>query len=274
MSTLADLLRFRKQHPERSVVLQGARWGVIDTAPRARPNSRPTLLLLPGTLGTAEIFWQQMRALARQMRLIALTYPAVADVQRFADGAVQILAQLGIRKASVLGSSLGGYTAQILALRHPQCVERLFIGNSLCNPHAAWRPKHLPVEEMEAMPARELKEARLARLVNWPESDAGLALAKQVIGLQGRELISARHLKARVLALLKGRDVPRLPIPHARIAIIDTQDDPVLPAPSRAEVRERYPGATVHALPTGGHFPYISRAAQYSAILREHVLGG
>ena len=272
MSDLADLLRFRKQHPERSVVLQGARWGVIDTAPQARPNSRPTLLLLPGTFGTAEIFWQQMRALARQLRLIALTYPAVADVERYADGAVQILRQQGIRKMSVLGSSLGGYTAQILALRHPERVETLFIGNSLCDPHSSWRPKHPPLEEMEAMPAREMKAARLARVADWPESDAGLALAKRVIGLQGRDLISARHLKARVLALLKAPDVPPLPIPQERIAIIECQDDPAIPPPMRKAVRTRYPGATVHSLPSGGHFPYISRAPQYNAILRQHLL--
>jgi hypothetical protein len=29
----------------------------------------------------------------------------------------------------------------------------------------------------------------------------------------------------------------------------------------------------VHALPSGGHFPYISRATRYTAILRQHLLG-
>jgi maspardin len=273
MSDLADLMRFRKQHPETSMLVQGARWGVIDSAPRERPNSRRVLLLLPGTLGTGEIFWQQMRALGRSLRLIALTYPAVPDVERFADGAVQVLRAKGLRKASVLGSSLGGYTAQIVALRHPQTVERLFIGNSLCNPHASWRPRNPPLEELEAMLARDLKAERVARVADWPESDAGLALAKRVIGMQGRELISARHLKARVLALLRAGNVPPLPIPHERIAIIECADDPVMPPAVRKEVRDRYPGARVHTLPSGGHFPYISRAAQYTEILRTHLLG-
>lgn len=273
MSDLADLKRFRKQHPEQSVVLQGARWGVIDSAPRARPNRQPTLLLLPGTMGTGEIFWQQIRALSRSVRLIALTYPAVPDVERFADGAVQILRQKGLRTASVLGSSLGGYTAQVLALRHPQVVERLFIGNSLCNPPVSWCPKHPPVEEVEATAARDILADRVARVAHWPEGDAGLTLAKQVIGMQGRETISARHLKARVLALLKAPNLPRLPIPDERIAIIECADDPVMPPPVRKEVRDRYPGASVHTLPSGGHFPYISRPDPYTQILRTHLLG-
>jgi pimeloyl-ACP methyl ester carboxylesterase len=273
MSDLADLKRFRKQYPEQSVVLHGARWGVTDSAPDARPNQRPTLVLLPGTMGTGEIFWQQVRALSRNLRLIALTYPAVPDVERYADGAVQIVRQKGIRTASVLGSSLGGFTAQMLALRHPEVVERLFIGNSLCDPHVSWRPRHPPWEEVQAMAARDIKADRVRRVEHWPESDAGLALAKAVIGMQGREMISARHLKARVVALLKASAMAPLPIPHERIAIIECDDDPVMPPPVRKEVRDRYPGATVHTLPTGGHFPYISRPDQYTAILRQHLLG-
>jgi pimeloyl-ACP methyl ester carboxylesterase len=272
MSDLAGLMRFRKQHPEQSAVLQGARWGVIDSAPTARPGSRPTLLLLPGTLGTGEIFWQQFRALSRNLRLVALTYPAVPSVERFADGAVQILRARGIRKASVLGSSLGGYTAQLLALRQPDFVERLFIANSLCNPHSAARGRSRSVEEVEAMPARELKAERVARVADWPESDPGLALAKQVIGMQAGELISARHCKARVLALLRAGELPRVPLPLERVAVIDCDDDPVLPPAVREEVRARYRGASQHTLPTGGHFPYISRAEQYTAILRRHLL--
>ena len=123
------------------------------------------------------------------------------------------------------------------------------------------------------MNARELKAERLRRMEAWPETDAGLRLAKEVIALQGREVISARHLKARVLALLRAEEMPPLPIPDARIVIVDCEDDPVIAAPVREEVRARYPGAALHALPSGGHFPYISRAEDYSAILRQHLRG-
>jgi pimeloyl-ACP methyl ester carboxylesterase len=231
------------------------------------------LLLLPGTLGTGEIFWQQMRSLGRSMRMIALTYPAVADVERFATGAAEVLRAKGLRNASVLGSSLGGYTAQVLALRHPACVERLVIGNSLCDPQSSWRPTHPPLEELEAMPAHALKAERVARIADWPEPDPGLALAKRVMSLQGHERISARHFKARVLALLRAPNLPVLPLPHERIVVIDCEDDPVMPAPVRQALRARYPGAHVHTLSSGGHFPYISRAAQYTEILRRHLLG-
>lgn len=273
MSTLADLLRFRKQHPEQSVLVKGARWGVIDSAPGSRPNSQPALVMLPGTLGTAEIFWQQMRALRRNLRLIALTYPAVPDVERFAEGVVHILRAKGLRKASVLGSSLGGYAAQVVAGHYPRVVDRVFIANSLCNPTVSWRPGFPPRDEIEAMPARDLKAQRVARVAEWPESDPGLILAKQVMIEQGRDLISARHMKARVLALLRAGDAPPVPLPPERIVIVDCEDDFVIAPVVRQEVRDRYPRATVHTLPSGGHFPYLSRAEEYTAILRRHLLG-
>ena len=42
----------------------------------------------------------------------------------------------------------------------------------------------------------------------------------------------------------------------------------------RATMRGRYPGSGVHALQGGGHFPYVTRAEQYNAIIAEHLLGG
>ena len=122
------------------------------------------------------------------------------------------------------------------------------------------------------MPARELKAARIKRIDDWPESDPGLALAKAVIGLQARETISARHLKARVLALLRAENLPPLPIEDGRIVIVECDDDPMMPPTARAEVRKRYPGAEAQALPSGGHFPYISRPDAYTKIIADRLL--
>lgn len=272
MATLKHLHAFRRKHPEQTLVVQGLRWGVTDSARNAKDRAKPALLLIPGTLGTGEIFWQQIDALSAELRVVAVTYPAVADVNRYADGAVGLLRRLGIDKASILGSSLGGYTVQTIALRHPERVDTLFIGNSLCNPKANWRRLNPPLKEIEATPAGAIKSSRVARVEDWPESDPGLALSKAVMREQGQSRIPARNLKARIVALLKAPDMPRLPIPDDRIVIIDCADDPVMPPEARTETVQRYPGAAHHTLPTGGHFPYVSRAADYTAILRKHLV--
>lgn len=282
---MEDLNRFRDEFPQRIQKIDGSRWAVIDSAEATVPENTvpasgsadnrdvPPLVLFPGTLGTGEIFWQQIRALSPRMRVIALTYPALTDVNLYADQAATLLEGRGIERFSVLGSSLGGFTAQVLAARHPDRVEILFAGNTLCDPQASWWPKNLSAVDIKRTPPSEVKAARLKAVEDWPESDPGLALAKAVIREQGQSKIPPRHLKARILALLAAEAVPPLSIPDSRIVTIECADDPIIPPEAREEVRARYPGAEQHILPSGGHFPYISRAEDYTAILEKRLLG-
>ncbi len=41
----------------------------------------------------------------------------------------------------------------------------------------------------------------------------------------------------------------------------------------RATMRARDAGSRVHALQGGGHFPYVTRAEQYNAIIAKRLLG-
>ena len=48
---------FRRRFPVKTVRAAGQPWGVIET--KGKPGA-PILVMLPGTLGTAEIFWNQI----------------------------------------------------------------------------------------------------------------------------------------------------------------------------------------------------------------------
>jgi pimeloyl-ACP methyl ester carboxylesterase len=122
------LEEFRRRHRPRNVRAGGQSWGVIETK---AGRGAPVLAMLPGTLGTAEIFWNQIAALEGRVRIVSVTYPAVDDILKLADGLAALLDTLGIDKASIIGSSLGGYLGQWFAARYPERVETLYIGNSL-----------------------------------------------------------------------------------------------------------------------------------------------
>ena len=111
---------FRRRHRTRTVRAGGQRWGVIEARGR---RGAPVLVMLPGTLGTAEIFWNQIAALEGRVHVVSLTYPAVGDILRLADGLAVLFDKLGIARASIVGSSLGGYLGQWFAARHPARVE-------------------------------------------------------------------------------------------------------------------------------------------------------
>jgi pimeloyl-ACP methyl ester carboxylesterase len=115
------LEEFRRRHRFRKVRAGGQTWGVIET--KAAPGA-PVLVMLPGTLGTAEIFWNQIAALTGRVRVVSVTYPAVGSILKLADGLAALFDQLSIAKASVVGSSLGGYLAQWFAARHRRASRR------------------------------------------------------------------------------------------------------------------------------------------------------
>lgn len=52
---------------------------------------------------------------------------ALADM---GDDAAEFIKALGYQRAHVFGTSLGGHIAQVLAARHPDCVDRLILGST------------------------------------------------------------------------------------------------------------------------------------------------
>ncbi|MBI1774982.1 MAG: alpha/beta hydrolase [Proteobacteria bacterium] len=257
---------FRKRHRERRVEAGGLGWGVIQTKGR---KGGPTLILVPGTLGTADIFWNQMAALGQHVRIVSLTVPNARTITGLADALAKLMDKLGIAKASLLGSSLGGYLVQHFAARHPERIETLFVANTLIDPTRLRGPS---VAEARRMPAKQHLEINQARVRTMPTPDAGFKLMQKALLDAGLRL-GAATLKMRVLIVRGGPPVPKLSLPQSRIVTIDSKDDQILPQAELAAVRRRYPKARHVRLPMGGHFPYITRPEIYIELFRRHLIG-
>ncbi len=258
---------FRLRHRPRAVRAGGQTWRVIETN---SARGKPTLVMLPGTLGTAEIFWNQIVALERRARIVSLTYPAVDDILKLADGLAALFDRLGIETASVVGSSLGGYLAQWFAARHPGRVETLIIGNSLTDPRTV-NPARFSPDALKRAPTAMLRAIVLGAVESWAEPEPVFRRLKEILRDSGRTQISGASLKARVLATATGTEVPPPLLPPARTVIIECADDPLIPAAAQMALRRKYPRAKLYRLPRGGHYPYITRAAEFTKILARHL---
>ncbi|TWD84167.1 pimeloyl-ACP methyl ester carboxylesterase [Kribbella amoyensis] len=101
------------------------------------PGTRPALLLLAGQSNNHH-WWDPVRAdFEAGRRTITLDYRGTGDsdkpdvpysTQTFAEDAVAVLDELGLDQVDVYGTSMGGRTAQWLAIRHPERVRRLVLG--------------------------------------------------------------------------------------------------------------------------------------------------
>jgi pimeloyl-ACP methyl ester carboxylesterase len=237
---------------------------VIETAGR---KGAPVLILVPGTLGTADIFWNQIVALGKRLRIVSLTVPNAATITGLADALAALMDKLAIPSASLLGSSLGGYLVQHFAARHPERVDTLFVANTLIEPK---RLQGLSLAAARKLTAKRHLEANQARLRTMPTPDAGFRLMQKVLLDAGKRL-GAATLKKRVLIVRSGPAVPKLDLPQRRIITIDSKDDQILPQSELAAVRRRYPKAWHVRLAVGGHFPYLTRPPIYTKLLA-HIL--
>ena len=96
-------------------------------------------------------------------------------------------------------------------------------------------------------------------------------MLKKILVDHGRHCLTDAMVKSRMLALASPTEPPPLAVPEERIVLIESDDDPVIAAAGRVHMRQRYPGAPCHTL-TSGHFPYVTRADRYSAIIAERLL--
>ena len=94
------------------------------------------LILVHGAVGAAEMFAEILPALARARRVVAVDLQAhghTADIDRalsfeaMADDIAALIGHLGMKKADVMGYSLGGGVALHTAVRHPDVVRKLVL---------------------------------------------------------------------------------------------------------------------------------------------------
>jgi 3-oxoadipate enol-lactonase len=111
-----------------------------------RPGGEPVLMIQG--LGTDKNGWSLQRlALAPHYRTIALDNRGAGrsdkpegpySLEQMASDAVSVLDALGVERAHVMGASMGGAIAQILAVTYPDRVRSLVLACTACRNHP-WR---------------------------------------------------------------------------------------------------------------------------------------
>ncbi len=245
----------------RTADVAGHAWPYIDTR-----GDGSVLVLLPGSVGTCEMFYKQITALGRDLRLISVSYPALSDPEQLADGLAGLLDHLGIARASVLGSSFGGYWAQFFGLRHATRVETLFLGNTFITAEELFANPLFNPDWIRGTAAPDMQTFWRNRVIQAPDSELK---AIQLDMLSGRQ--DAENLKSRFVGVIEARACPPITVPPSNIVIIDCADDPIIPPTSRQAVADHFAGAERITLPFGGHYPHILNAEAYNAAITRRL---
>lgn len=127
------LLAQGQQGQKEQLVLDSIRLSYTEQA-----AGKETLILLHGLGGTKKHWQHNLEALGKRYRLLALDLPGYGEsplknvpeenlLHYFSKAVVALMDSLSIEKAHLLGHSMGGQLALLLALEHPERIRTLIL---------------------------------------------------------------------------------------------------------------------------------------------------
>lgn len=270
MTALPALLQaVRDRYVARRVQVQGDAWTLRDTRPS---SDEVPLVMLPGALGTGDVFYKMLAALGGEHRLLALSYPALESAQALAHSLNELFEAMNWPQVDLLGTSLGGYVAQAAVLARSDRVRRLVLSSTFFD--AELQKKRWPsAEQYAGLDVGAITAAAREQLRGGPEPTPEHAELKQLmLALVGSEQ-TGPAIRAMRLAVLTASPLPRLAVDQSRITLIDDDADSVIAEPTRLQMRERYSASLHIKIPGGGHFPANLCPQAYEAALRRILQG-
>ena len=233
-------------------------------------------LLLIGGLGFGRWAWfRQVPAFSRHFKTIVFDVRGERDlrggVADLVSDVVTLLEHLRVKKAHVLGTSLGGFVAQELALERPDLVDRLVL---VCTSYGRGGPETMSpwaLADMIGLPSLNSEKA-VRQGLEAATSDAYRAERseefEQIVRwrLADSPSLSTYYEQVRAGARFDvSRDVGRITSPTL---VIHGSEDQYVPAANAVALAEAIPGSRLHVLEDAGHLVFIER---YADVNREVV---
>jgi len=228
----------------------------------------PPLILING-LGFGRWAWfRQIPAFSRHFRTITFDIRGERNltdgVSDLASEVVALLDHLNIRKAHVLGTSLGGFVAQELALKRPDLVDRLVL---VCTSYGRGGPQTMSpwaLADMIGLPSLSVERA-VRRGLETATSEAYRAERPEEFEkivrwrLADSPSLSAYYEQIRAGARFGvSHDVGSITSPTL---VIHGAEDRYVPVANAVALAEAIPGAKLRVLDNAGHLVFIERFA-------------
>ena len=236
------------------------------------------LLMAHGLGMSCELWVRQVAALSRGYRMIAVdlrgfgqsdrpTEPGSYAVEKFAQDLVALAHELGLSRMHLLGTSMGGFVAQALALQAPQLLSSLILCHTACR---------------MSIPA-DVLEVRLAALRTASMEEYGRMVAKQALA-PGAEpvlhewlagLVARNDREAYTRVLVEGlsqfdlaSEVHAIRVPTL---VLVGELDRIIPPEGGRELARRIPGAELTLLGGVGHIGYAERPDAFNDAVLEFL---
>lgn len=243
-----------------SLTLDGCTWRWMDTGAEGIP-----IVLLPGSVGDAAMFFKLLEQATELPRLIALTYPDLSDPKRLAEGLAGVLDHLGLNSVALAGSSFAAYWVTFFAQSYRPKLRALMLGNGFTDKYDLEGHPLFDRSYIETTSAKDLHKSWLDRVMQGPATE--LVVLQQYM-LAERQ--TPENFHARLLGVVQATEAPVV-APDFPLTILDCPDDPLISTLAQGRLRSRNRHATHFSISGGGHYPHVLRPQEYGLALQSLV---
>jgi 3-oxoadipate enol-lactonase len=238
-------------------------------------------LLLVHGLGYTRQGWGPQRALlARRYRVLSYDNRGIGEsevapgpytVAQLADDATQVLDAAGVDRAHVVGASLGGMVAQLLAAERPGRVEKLVLAGTTPGGASAFP---LPEKTLALIAeASSLPPEVALRLFVENALAAGSPLVDEIFAYRQQHPPDPAGWAAQAAAGAAWDADGRLARISAPTLVVAGTEDAVVDPRNAQLLADAIPGARLELIEGAGHLPFWERAEEFASLV-EGFLGG
>ena len=122
-----DINTFRERYPEKTAALSS---GNFKYRYFQNPDKKETVALFTGGIGFSDLFYRHFYDFAKEFSVITFDYhEEYKGAEEFCSALSELFKKLRI-KPYLVGQSLGGFVAQVMAKEHPEDVKGLILSNT------------------------------------------------------------------------------------------------------------------------------------------------
>ncbi len=124
---MAAVELFKKKYPKQTENINGK---IFSYRYYKNENSNKTVVLLTGGIGLSDLLLFHFEEFSKSYSVISFDYPiAYSSIRELVEAIAELLKKLNVT-VFLIGQSLGGFIAQILAQQYPEIVEGLILSNT------------------------------------------------------------------------------------------------------------------------------------------------
>jgi pimeloyl-ACP methyl ester carboxylesterase len=243
------------------------------------------LVMIRGVGSNVDHWYDQVPALSQKFKLLLFDNRGIArssdpggpfSIGDMAADTIALMDAVGIKKAHVLGYSMGGMIAQEMTLNYPQKIAGLILVATDCGISLRIKAEPEATRLFSEMIRLGTDEAKIEA--------AGCLFAKQTFmnnpqviqrytEVSQRYPASQRMLAKQWAAVTQHNACMRLPHISSPTLAITGSEDVLIPPQNAAILAERIPDAQMISIDGGGHLFLIEQPRQFNAAVIEFLEG-